>query len=61
MLALLPPLPQLLKLFARAVTSHGDDKDTWLRDPLSHPTIAAMSGEQLADLPAAELRARVRC
>ncbi|MCG6114543.1 MAG: hypothetical protein MEQ84_05030 [Mesorhizobium sp.] len=38
-----------------------DDGENWLRDPLSHPSIARMSAAQLADLPAAELRARLRC
>ncbi len=30
------------------------------RDPLAHPAIDRMSLEELADLPAAELRARSR-
>jgi len=37
------------------------DGGNWLRDPLSHPSIARMSVAQLADLPAGELRARLRC
>jgi len=37
------------------------EDERWLRDPLSHPSIARMSAEELADLPAGELRARLRC
>jgi len=32
----------------------------WLRDPLAHPDLDAMSQLELADLPAGELRARAR-
>lgn len=32
----------------------------WLRDPMAHPHIAVMDGAALADLPTAQLRARLR-
>jgi hypothetical protein len=32
----------------------------WLRDPLAHPAVDAMSLSELADLPAGQLRARLR-
>lgn len=32
----------------------------WLRDPLAHPDLDAMSQLEIADLPAGELRARAR-
>jgi hypothetical protein len=32
----------------------------WLRDPLAHPAVNAMSLAELADLPAGQLRARLR-
>ncbi len=32
----------------------------WLRDPMAHPHIALMDGPALADLPTAQLRARLR-
>lgn len=28
-----------------------DENAAWLRDPLSHPVVATMSGRELADLP----------
>lgn len=36
------------------------EQEAWLRDPLSHPSIARMSMEEIADLPARQLRARLR-
>lgn len=35
-------------------------RDRWRRDPLSHPAIAAMSLEQVADLPYRQLRSWCR-
>jgi hypothetical protein len=32
----------------------------WLRDPLAHPAVDVMSLSELADLPAGQLRARLR-
>jgi len=32
----------------------------WLKDPMSHPRIAGMDLSQLADLPAGQLRSRLR-
>jgi hypothetical protein len=32
----------------------------WLRDPLAHPSLDAMTLSEIADLPAGELRARAR-
>jgi hypothetical protein len=61
MLALPQPLLPIVKFFTQSLASQRDDGEAWLRDPLSHPTVAAMSVDQLGDLPAAELRARVRC
>lgn len=29
----------------------GDDRLSWLRDPLSHPAVERMSERELADLP----------
>lgn len=57
---LLPALLALVHLPAKPQARRATESQTWLRDPLSHPSIAAMNVEQLADLPAAELRARVR-
>jgi hypothetical protein len=34
--------------------------ERWLRDPLSHPTLNAMSPLELADLPPAALRSNSR-
>jgi hypothetical protein len=33
----------------------------WMRDPLSHPDIDAMSERELADLPFGRVRTRERC
>jgi hypothetical protein len=35
-------------------------RDRWLRDPLSHPALDAMSLSELADLPPTALRSRRR-
>jgi len=41
-----------------ATTEAGCER--WLRDPLSHPTLDAMSLSELADLPPAALRSCCR-
>lgn len=33
----------------------------WLRDPMAHPAVDAMNLSEIADLPAGQLRARIRC
>jgi hypothetical protein len=41
-------------LFARTPTrrmGHSSQSGQWVRDPLSHPDLAAMTVTQLADLP----------
>lgn len=38
-------------LRGHAVMPSDEDKAAWMRDPLSHPDIEAMSGRELADLP----------
>lgn len=42
--------PRMLREWM-SVAAPKDNQETWLRDPLSHPAIEAMSVRQLADLP----------
>ncbi len=42
-------------------TADAVEPEAWRCDPLAHPAIAAMTQEELADLPAAELHPRGRC
>jgi L-fucose mutarotase/ribose pyranase (RbsD/FucU family) len=57
---LLPALLALVHFPAKSQARQATESETWLRDPLSHPAIAVMSLDEVADLPAAELRSRVR-
>jgi hypothetical protein len=40
--------------------SRTNDRERWLRDPLAHPAIDAMSLNELADLPVQALRSCCR-
>ena len=40
--------------------SKTSDRERWLRDPLAHPAIDAMSLNELADLPVQALRSCCR-
>lgn len=53
--ALFPRLPA----FAEKRLAAGVCED-WMRDPLSHPAVDAMSLSELADLPARQLRSCCR-
>ncbi|WP_274629873.1 hypothetical protein [Arvimicrobium flavum] len=47
-------ISMLSKLFEPAAATllhHADDCAAWMRDPLAHPVVAAMSLRELADLP----------
>lgn len=57
---LLPALLAVVQIRAEPASRRATESETWLRDPLSHPAIVIMSLDEVADLPAAELRSRVR-
>ena len=60
MLKIFSTMTGFLGLRADVLRDCADACADWLRDPMSHPRIAGMDLSQLADLPAGQLRARVR-
>lgn len=49
-----------LRVGARNACTPGADRDSWARDPLAHPSLAAMNLSELADLPVVALRSCCR-
>ena len=53
-------LHAVFRFFAAAAESRPSACPDWMRDPLSHPKVDAMSLSELADLPAGQLRSYCR-
>lgn len=60
MLQIFSTAVRLVRSLGATAANAGAECERWLRDPLAHPVLAAMSATELADLPAPALRACCR-